>query len=131
MYDKVSTNLNFVLSIFLCKQFGPIGATIGTAISLLVANGLIMNIYYKKNCFINIGLFWKNIFCMSKFLIIPICFGMIYLLISKFSFQSFVVGIFAYTIIYITSYILLGMNKYERNLYISIFRAIINKKYDS
>lgn len=53
--------INLGLSIILCKRFGAVGSAIGTAISLIVANGLVMNIYYHKKCNIDIITFWKNI----------------------------------------------------------------------
>lgn len=127
----IMASLNLILSIFLCQRFGPVGSTIGTAISLLLANGLIMNIYYQKKCFINIKLFWKNILSMSKFLIIPIIFGIIYFNLFSFSIRSFVVGIIAYSIIYVASYILFGMNNYEKNLYLSIIKAVKKGDYEN
>ena len=38
--------LNIAISIFFINLYGTVGATFGTAISLLVCNGLIINIYY-------------------------------------------------------------------------------------
>ena len=42
--------INLLLSIVLCQKYGAIGSAIGTAISLIIANGIIMNIYYYKKC---------------------------------------------------------------------------------
>lgn len=52
--------INFVISILLCKKFGGVGCAIGTAISILVANILIMNIYYHKYLNLNMIRFWKE-----------------------------------------------------------------------
>ena len=52
--------VNILMSIPLSKLYGPTGAALGTAISLIVANGLIMNIYYQKALGINIFSFWKT-----------------------------------------------------------------------
>ena len=53
--------VNLGLSIILCQKYGAVGSAIGTAISLVMANGFIMNFYYHKNCNIDIICFWKNI----------------------------------------------------------------------
>ena len=67
--------LNFVCTIFLCRAYGAIGGAIGTASSLVVANGFIMNIYYHKKCNVDILAFWKNVLRMSLGLILPIACG--------------------------------------------------------
>lgn len=40
--------VNLVLSIYLCQLWGVVGSAIGTAFSLVIANGLLINIYYQK-----------------------------------------------------------------------------------
>jgi O-antigen/teichoic acid export membrane protein len=50
--------INLGLSIWLCQKYGAVGSAIGTSISLIVANGLLMNMYYYKKCGIDIPLFW-------------------------------------------------------------------------
>ncbi|MEE0728338.1 MAG: oligosaccharide flippase family protein, partial [Clostridium saudiense] len=60
--------LNIILSVPLTKMYGGIGAAIGTAISLIIGNIVIINIYYYRKAKLNIDLFWRNIFSM----IIPI-----------------------------------------------------------
>ena len=52
---------NVILSIYLCKIYGAIGAAMGTAFSLIIGNVFIMNIYYQKKVKLNIIAFWKNI----------------------------------------------------------------------
>ena len=42
--------VNLMLSIYLCQIYGAVGSAIGTAISLILANGFIMNIFYQKKC---------------------------------------------------------------------------------
>lgn len=108
---------NVILTIFLCQRYGAVGATIGTAISLIVANGLIMNIYYQKKCNLDVIFFWKNILRLSAGLILPVASG---LLINKFlpmtSFITLAAGIAAYSAVYAISMWLFGMNDYERKL---------------
>lgn len=109
--------VNLILSIFLCQLYGVIGAVIGTAISLILANGLIMNIYYHKKCNIDIMLFWKNIFMLSRGLVIPIIVAVIMVnFINDNSMLSFFLEITIYIIVYAVSMWLFGMNKYEKRI---------------
>lgn len=120
--------LNLVLSIFLCQKYGAVGSAIGTAISLVVANGLIMNIYYHKKMGIDIIAFWKNIGRMSVGLIIPVVLGvlsMIYIEISsKWTLFGLIIG---YTVIYCISMWFLGLNRYEKELVLRAFRKVKRK----
>ena len=109
--------INLVLSIFLCQMYGAIGSAIGTAISLVSANGLVMNIYYHKCCNIDILLFWKNIIRMSVGFILPIAFGVVIILfVNLYSIVNFILFIGIYTMVYCVSMWFLGMNGYERSL---------------
>ncbi len=120
---------NLGISIVLCQKYGAIGCTIGTAISYIVANGIIMNFYYHKKCNINILSFWKSILSMSKALIVPVVFGVI---ISFLPLPSnvwfFLVEILVYSVVFILFMWLLGFNKEEKEIISSFFRKIKKKK---
>lgn len=110
---------NILISIPLAKKFGPIGAAMGTGISLLISNGLLMNIYYQKSIGINIIHFWKEIGKLSIGLIIPILFGIfVSIFIKIHSVFMFVTLVCLYSIIYMLSMYKIGMNDYERKLII-------------
>lgn len=109
--------INLGLSIILCQMFGAIGSAIGTAISLVLANGLVMNIYYSRKCNIDIHLFWDNIIRQSVGLIIPICVGTaMTLCININSIWMFGSCVIVYSAVYCISMWLLGMNDYEKEL---------------
>lgn len=109
--------LNVVVSIFLIKLYGVVGAVIGTAISLIVANGVIMNIYYHKKCNINVLRFWKEILKILLAMIVPIVCGVVInLYINLYSIFNLIIFILVYTVIYCASMWLLGMNSYEKDL---------------
>lgn len=117
--------LNLLLSIFLCQIYGAIGSALGTAISLVVANGIIMNVYYYKHCNIDVISFWKNIFSMAKGMVIPIIFAIVITFIIKIdSILVFLIQILIYTLCYIISMWFLGMNQYEKNLFLDPIRKI-------
>jgi O-antigen/teichoic acid export membrane protein len=114
--------VNLVLSIFLAQQYGAIGSAIGTGVSLILANGLVMNIYYYKQCGIDIVLFWRNIIRISFGLVIPVLCGV--LLSRYFPYDNFwllLIAILIYTTIYCASMWLTSMNKYEKGLVLSRF----------
>lgn len=120
--------INLFLSIVLCQLYGAVGSAIGTALSLIVANGFIMNIYYHKKCNIDILAFWKNIIKMSTGFIIPVLYGIIILTMveikSVFQFFFFV---FTYTVIYCASMWILGMNRYEKDLVLKPVKKILGR----
>lgn len=116
--------INVVLSIFLCKAYGAVGSAIGTAISFVIANGLVMNIYYKKAIGLDIGTFWKNILRVSVGLIIPIVMGvLIMILVPITSIWIMLALICAYVIVYCLSMYVFAMNQDEKR-YVSI---VLNK----
>lgn len=117
--------INLILSIVLCQKYGAIGSAIGTAISLIVANGIIMNIYYQKKCNIDILYFWNSIRRLSLGLIIPIIAGIgIKFLIKSDTLIVYILEILLYVLIYIVSMWKIGMNEYEKSLFSSLFFKI-------
>ena len=106
-----------MLSIYLCQIYGAVGSAIGTAISLILANGFIMNIFYQKKCNIDMFYFWKEIMKLCRGLVIPIGVGIImHKYIRVMSILSFLVSVLVYMIVYIVSMWIFGMNQYEKNL---------------
>jgi len=123
--------VNLIVSIFLCQLYGAIGASIGTALSLVLCNGFIMNIFYHKKCNINIISYWKNILRQSIGLIVPVTYGIILMLfISITSLWILIALIVSYVVIYVISMYFLGMNNYERNLVLSPFRKMLGRTND-
>lgn len=119
---------NLIVSIYLCQKYGAVGAAIGTAFVLVVANGFIMNVYYHKKCYIDVISFWKNILRMSLGLIIPICFGiLINIFVDTYNLLYMFISIFSYTAVYCVSMWFLGMNKYEKNLIKKPIKNLLKK----
>ena len=109
--------INIISAIFLCQKYGVIGCALGTAISLIVANGIIMNIYYNKECNIDIMKFWLEIFSMIKGLVIPVGIGMVLLIDIQYnSLIDLLYCIVSYTAVYALSVYNLSMNDYEKGL---------------
>ena len=113
----VTAFINLTLSVIFIRRIGVLGAPIGFAISFVVFNGIIINIYYHKRCNINIWAFWKAILTMSKGLLIPIMCGILIVnLVPMDSIVVFLLMMVLYSGIYIASMWFLGMNDSEKSL---------------
>ena len=120
--------LNLATSIVLCQKIGAIGAAIGTSVSLIVANGFVMNIYYHKRCHVDIIAFWKNILRQSLGLIIPVFCGCLMNYFFEFdSLLQLLCGIVVYAFIYCLSMWFIGMNEFEKSLIKKPLRKIMKK----
>ncbi|ENZ5663383.1 lipopolysaccharide biosynthesis protein [Enterococcus hirae] len=62
--------INIVFTIFFTQKFGLIGSVLGTFITMLLANGVIINIFYYKIIGLDIKNFWMSIMKTSYSLII-------------------------------------------------------------
>ena len=113
----VMSLINIVISVYLAKRYGAIGAAFGTGLSIVVCNITIMNIYYARVIRLNIVRFWKNILAMLIKYAIPIT---VMLCVMYFVKLQGVVSLLTYggtyVIIYAITTYLFVMNNYEKNL---------------
>ena len=108
---------NIFISIPLAKLYGGIGSAIGTSISLIIGNIIIINIYYQKRVGINVINFWKEIIKMTIPFIIPITIILVIMnFITLHGFTHLIVFGGIYTLIYCGICYLLVMNDYEKNI---------------
>ena len=108
---------NLGISIPLCKHFGIIGCAVGTGIGIILANVIIMNIYYHKNLGLNMIRFWKSILKILPAEIIPVLFGVFVLKVVKIdALSEFLVFGVLYVLVFVASVWLLAMNNFEKNL---------------
>ncbi len=107
--------INVIISIPLGISFGCIGTAAGTGISLVVANGIIMNIYYHKSMDIDVISFWKSISGIIKGMIIPVFFGFVIMRFIDFGGTvEFCLWVLAYAVIYCASVFAFGTIKEEK-----------------
>lgn len=108
---------NLAFSIPLTIRYGAFGAAAGTALSLLLGNGLIMNLYNHYKVGLNMKHFWKEIMRFIPALLVPVIFGSFIMNYADLN-QGLLLAVFG--ILYIGIYLLsmwhLGMNVYEKNL---------------
>lgn len=120
--------INVIVSIPLAKMFGGIGAAWSTAISMIIGNVVIINIYYYKKVHIDIKAFWINILKMS----VPVLFSLaIGIVINRVINIGGYIGIgikgSIFSLIFFMLMWIMGMNEYEKNLFSRPFKILKNK----
>lgn len=117
--------INVIISIPVATEYGLIGVATVTAITLLLGNVFIMNIYYYKKIDINIPQFWKEISSIIVYLLFSLGIGyLINYLIQQNSIFFFIGKIILYSIIHVIILVLFCLNDYEKNLCKSVFRRL-------
>lgn len=117
----IMATLNVSISIPLASRFGTVGTAMGTAFSLIIGNGIIMNIFYHRALKINMKYFWKEIFKTLKGIAIPIMTAILFMRFVHFeSMVVYFVSIFAFSVVYCVSVIALSCNREEKNMLLGI-----------
>lgn len=119
---------NVFISIPLIKLMGPVGAALGTAISLFAGNIIFMNWYYHARIRMNMIYFWKAIAKFIPALIAPCVVGIIIMNFANIT-GLIKLGVFAmvYTAVYGLSMYLLGMNDEEKQLVMGPIKKVLRK----
>lgn len=108
---------NIFLSIPMAKEYGGIGAAIGTALATCIGQIIVMNIYYHKKAKLNIIKFWKEICKLLPPVVVCLLVGggLNVLWVSSSYVAIFVKGICCVAVYAIILW-LFCMNEYEREL---------------
>lgn len=118
--------VSLAMQILLTRHFGGIGCAMGVSGALVVGQILIMNVYYRRRQDLDIKTFWKEI---SKMSIIPIILIFSSMLVIRHFFAldswgKLILGIAAFSLVYIPLFFRFSMTDEERNLFISMFHKI-------
>lgn len=121
--------VSLAMQIVLTRYFGGIGCAMGVSGALIVGQILIMNVYYRRRQDLDIKTFWKEI---SKMSIIPIVLIFSSMLVIRHFFAldswgKLILGIAAFTLVYIPLFFRFSMTDDERNLFISMFHKIFGR----
>jgi len=120
--------VNIAVSIPLSKLYGGIGCAVGTAFAIICGTIIIMNVYYYKVIHLDIPRFWKEIIHMTMPVAAAFCCCYA---ISRLIDGNGVISILINTLIYTTAYIpmvwFMGMNDYERSLFVYPVKKIMKK----
>ncbi len=120
--------LNVLISIWFASMWKEIGAALGTTISLILANGFAMNIYYHRKCGLDICRFWKSIVKTLPGFIAPVILGIcLNMLYSYKSYVDYVLMIVLYVIVYTASIYTFSFNNDEKEMSKSIGSRITRR----
>ena len=115
--------VNVGISIPLAVRWGAVGAAMGTAFSLLIGNGLIMNAFYHKVLHINMKYFWGQIAKTWKGFLIPTVLAVFIMRYIVFdSMIIFLVSVCIFAVVYCVSVFLFSCNDEEKNLLVGMIR---------
>lgn len=113
---------NLLVTIPLVQRFGGFGAAIGTSLSYVIGNGLLMNLYNHFKIGLNMNYFWKEIASFFPAFIIPSLYGLgINYFINLYSIWNLLIYGLIYVVLFIFSMWKYGMNEYEKELVKSNF----------
>ncbi len=119
----ISAILNVIISVILVDRLGYIGAAYGTALSLIIGNIIIMNIYLSKRIGLNIrkmfsDIFYKILPCIVVAFIVSIPVKMIS--INHFPWVSIILKLLIFVAVYFIIMYLFGMKQTEKEVLTSI-----------
>lgn len=117
---------NVIISIPLAKAYQGIGSAIGTGISFIIGNGLIINWYYYKKAEIDIPRFWKNILKMSfPMIILFIVTAILKIIINvNYSWITLIIKVTIYSLMYCILVYLFSMNEYEKGIVNKVLKKL-------
>lgn len=119
---------NILISVPLVKLYGGFGAAIGTAISLIIGNIIIMNWYYQKKIGLDIIYFFKSIISILPSLIIPVITGIIMMVFVDLSNVLYLlISITIFGFVFFISIWKFAMNNDEKDILKGPISRIIKK----
>jgi len=109
--------VNVIVSVPLAMLFGSIGSAVGTAVTLITANVIIINIYYQTRCGIDMLAYWKTFFSMIIRFVPAVALTLLIKILIPLPglFELFVYGVI-YIGLFCASAYYIVMNAYEKEL---------------
>ena len=108
---------NVLVSIPLGMRFGGLGCAMGTAISLIIGNGFVMNWYYQTHIGLDMKHFFRSILAMVPAMVPPALLGLLAVRLHAFTGYS---GVLAFAVPYAAVYALCvyrwAMNEQEKEM---------------
>ena len=108
--------------------WGIIGAAAVSCVAYVIGQGFIMNWYYWKKIKLNIPRFWKSV---AKIFVAPVVLGVSFSILNMFvDFDNWLImfaGIIVYTLLFVLASWFFAMNDYEKDIFRTPVKAVINK----
>lgn len=122
------TAVNIAVSIPMAKQWGAVGSAAGTAISLLIGNGVVVNCFYHRRMGLDMAAFWKSILHMARGAVLPVCYCAICMFfLDLFQPAVFFISGAGLVAIYCLSMWRWGMNEQEKSMVIGMLGTLRRK----
>ena len=119
---------NIFATILLIYWKPLLGATIGTMLSLLFGDVIVMNSIFKKKIKISLGEYYRGLFKgIVPCLLITWIFGGIFSLIGLNGWVGWIVNVAVMVVAYATCMLVFGLNKHEKSLIFSIFNKVFKR----
>lgn len=121
-----SLALNAVLCIVLIPKYEAYGAALATAISVLIVQVIIMNIYYKRGVGIDVWYQFKKIFAGTlPCLVISVVLSLPLAIFNNVTgFIPFVMNVGCFCIIYLLTMLIKGFNEDEKNMIANVMKKL-------
>lgn len=109
--------INLIITYFGALHFGLIGASMGYVISILIANGLLMNWYYQNKIHLNMKKYWSNaIKTAIPFIVTTFIFLVLTYFTKVNSFPKFIIIGICYLVTYIFIFLRFVATDSEKNI---------------
>lgn len=122
----VMSIISLIFQIIFAKQWGGVGCAVAISAALIIGQGFVMNIYYRNNQSIDIARFWKEIIKMD---IVPIVITVLFIALgfanSYDTWKELIIGMLAFSLLYIPLFYLVSLNADERDLVKTPLRRIL------
>lgn len=117
--------VNIIFTVMLIKWNPLIGATIGTVVSLLLGDVVVMNLIFKKKFNMKLSYYYGELFeGILQCTLLTIIIGLLVSKIISFGWIGLLINIIIMIVVYCFSMWCYGMNQYEKKLVLSV----VNKK---
>lgn len=125
----IIASIALIAEVIFAKKWGGIGCSIAIAGALLIGQGFIMNVYYKKYQDINISKFWKEILTMdiAPFLLSLIAYYVFNEMYQCYTWLELIISIVLYGAFYIFMGYKYSLNTEEKKLFLIPIRKFLNR----
>lgn len=119
--------INVISTYLIIPYMGGVGAALCSAMSYILGQGIIMNLYYQKVTGLDVLSFWKNILKMMTIpaILVLLFKGIVCRSVNFYSWETLLAGVVVYTFFYGFLMYATQLNEYEKDLIQRPVRMII------
>lgn len=115
--------VNVILTVILVDRMGIVGAAVGTVISYVIGNIIIMNIYYRAKLGIEVGRFFRELcrgMLPATLIMLAVGFGLNF--ISVQTWGTLILKVAVFGLLYLPVFAVIGLNQKEKHEYFALLR---------